>query len=283
MKIVRFRKNDQQMEQFGELTPEGIIPFTDGSMKLWQWLESESLLNQSKEKSRSVQQRIREDQVTILPPIDGQEVWAAGVTYQRSKVAREEESEGAARFYDLVYTAARPELFMKATSEKVIGPGGFVRIRKDSKWNVPEPELTLVINSKLKLVGFTIGNDMSSRDIEGENPLYLPQAKIYRGSCALGPVITISEAMPPLDQVTIHLVIKREQKTVFEGNTSISKMARSLESLIDWLGKENEYPRGVLLMTGTGIVPPDSFSLQIGDEISISITNIGTLVNTVGL
>jgi 2-dehydro-3-deoxy-D-arabinonate dehydratase len=219
--------------------------------------------------------------VKLLTPLDRQEVWAAGVTYKRSKVAREEESVGAAQFYDKVYTAARPEIFMKSAAWRVIGPADAVRIRKDSKWNVPEPELALVIAPSLKIVGFTIGNDMSSRDIEGENPLYLPQAKMYRGSCAVGPVITLASAMPPLPQVEIQLTIDRNGKRSFEGATSIAQMARTPESLVEWLGKEIDFPNGAVLLTGTGIVPPDSFSLASGDEISITISGIGTLTNRV--
>lgn len=219
--------------------------------------------------------------VQTLAPIDRQEVWAAGVTYKRSKVAREEESVGAAQFYDKVYTAPRPELFLKATPWRVVGPDGTVRVRADSKWNVPEPELALVISPILKIVGYTIGNDMSSRDIEGENPLYLPQAKIYNGSCAVGPYVTLAGAMPPLPQVEIRLVINRSGKRAFEGSTTLAQMARTPESLVEWLGKETDFPDGAVLLTGTGIVPPDDFSLAPGDEVSITIGGIGTLTNRV--
>jgi 2-dehydro-3-deoxy-D-arabinonate dehydratase len=220
-------------------------------------------------------------EVSMLPPIDRQEVWAAGVTYKRSKEARGRESVGAARFYDLVYSAQRPELFLKATCSRVVGPGGQVHIRRDSRWSVPEPELALVISPRLKIVGYTIGNDMSARDIEGENPLYLPQAKIYDRSCALGPVITLAESMPPLNQVAIRLHIQRRGQCVFEGTTSLSAMSRTCDELVAWLAKENSFPSGVVLLTGTGIVPPDDFSLVPGDRISIDITGIGTLVNWV--
>ena len=222
------------------------------------------------------------DDVLFLPPVDEQEVWAAGVTYKRSKIAREEESVGAAAFYDKVYTADRPELFLKAAAWRVIGPGGTVRIRKDGKWNVPEPELALVISPALKIVGYTIGNDMSSRDIEGENPLYLPQAKVYDGSCALGPVITLAPAMPALAGVGIRLEIDRGGKRAFEGTTNLGQMARTPESLVEWLGRETSFPRGAVLMTGTGIVPPDAFTLASGDEVRITIDGIGTLTNVVG-
>ena len=216
-----------------------------------------------------------------MPPLDQQEVWAAGVTYKRSREARERESAGAARFYDLVYTAARPELFFKATARRVVGPGAFVRIRQDARWSVPEPELALVVSPTLKIVGYTIGNDMSSRDIEGENPLYLPQAKVYDGSCAIGPAITLTGGLPPLDQTTIRLVIERDGQTVFDGNTTLAAMARSFDDLVSWLGRDNSFPDGVILLTGTGIVPPDHFTLARGDRIAIDIAGIGTLVNVV--
>lgn len=218
---------------------------------------------------------------TFLAPVDEQEIWAAGVTYKRSKVAREEESKGAAQFYDKVYSAARPELFLKATPARVVNPGDPVRIRADAKWSVPEPELTLVISPAGKIVGYTVGNDMSSRDIEGENPLYLPQAKIYKGSCSVGPLVTAAASMPALPEVEIKLVIHRGRKVAFEGATKLSQMARTAESLAEWLFKENEFPNGAMLLTGTGIVPPDEFTLAKGDEVSITIAGIGTLKNPV--
>jgi 2-dehydro-3-deoxy-D-arabinonate dehydratase len=218
---------------------------------------------------------------TFLAPVDRQEIWAAGVTYKRSKIAREEESRGAAQFYDKVYTAPRPELFLKATPERVVSPGQPVRVRADSKWSVPEPELALVISPAGKIVGYTVGNDMSARDIEGENPLYLPQAKIYKQSCALGPLITPVGVMPPLAGVEIVLNIVRGGKLAFEGSTTLAQMARTTESLADWLFRENEFPHGAVLLTGTGIVPPDEFTLKPGDEVAITIVGIGTLRNTV--
>ena len=221
------------------------------------------------------------DQV-FLAPIDRQEIWAAGVTYKRSKVAREEESRGAAPFYDQVYTADRPELFLKATPERVVNPGEPVRVRADSKWSVPEPELALVINPAGGIVGYTIGNDMSARDIEGENPLYLPQAKIYRGSCAVGPLITPVGVLPELAGVEIRLDIERGGNSVFAGRTTLAQMARTPESLASWLFRENEHPHGAVLLTGTGIVPPDEFSLQSGDVVAIAIAGIGVLKNPVG-
>jgi 2-dehydro-3-deoxy-D-arabinonate dehydratase len=225
--------------------------------------------------------RLPLDSVALLAPINQQEVWAAGVTYRRSKVARMEESKSGAIFYDKVYEAARPELFFKATPHRVVGHGAPVRIRVDAKWNVPEPELTLVLNSRLQLVGFTAGNDMSSRDIEGENPMYLPHAKVYNGCCALGPVVTLAAAMPPVKEIGISLVVKRAGQTAFSGQTSIEQMARTFEDLISWLSRENSFPHGVFLLTGTGIVPGDDFTLAAGDVVEIRIDGIGTLRNPV--
>ena len=222
-------------------------------------------------------------EITLLPPIDEQEVWAAGVTYLRSKTAREEESAsaGAASFYDRVYTAPRPELFFKATASRVVGPGQAIRARADSRWTVPEPELALVISPDLRIVGYTIGNDVSARDIEGENPLYLPQAKVYKQSCALGPCVTLAATMPPREPVRIRMTVARGDVIAFEGETGLDRMARPLEELVDWLGRENEFPHGVILLTGTGVVPPDDFTLLAGDVVSISIDGIGTLTNPV--
>jgi 2-dehydro-3-deoxy-D-arabinonate dehydratase len=219
--------------------------------------------------------------VTLRAPLDHQEVWAAGVTYKRSREARERESQGAARFYDLVYEAARPELFFKAAAARVADPGAPVRIRRDSRWSVPEPELALILSPQLEIIGYTIGNDMSARDIEGENPLYLPQAKVYDGACALGPVITLAENMPPFDQVIIRLLIERQGKPIFEGAAVVADMARSFDDLADWLGREISFPHGVVLLTGTGVVPPDDFTLIRGDVINIDITGIGRLTNIV--
>jgi 2-dehydro-3-deoxy-D-arabinonate dehydratase len=217
----------------------------------------------------------------LLSPADGQEIWAAGVTYKRSQEARERESQGAARFYDLVYSAARPELFFKAAPGRACGPGDGLNIRRDSKWNVPEPELALVISPAMKIVGYTIGNDMSSRDIEGENPLYLPQAKVYDRSCALGPVITLVPAMPPLASVSIGMRIVRNGKEVFSGTTGAERMKRTGEELVSWLGRENSFPHGAILLTGTGIIPPDDFTLAIDDLVAIEIAGIGVLENRI--
>jgi 2-dehydro-3-deoxy-D-arabinonate dehydratase len=203
------------------------------------------------------------------------------VTYERSKVARQEESEQGGSFYDLVYSAPRPELFFKATPSRVVGPGQPIRVRRDTRWCVPEPELALVLSPSLRLVGFTIGNDVSARDIEGENPLYLPQAKVYDASCALGPVVTLAAAMPPIRELTIRLEIERDGTAAFDGSTSVARMARRLDELIDWLGRDNLFPDGVILLTGTGIVPPDEFTLRAGDQVRITIDGIGTLTNPV--
>jgi 2-dehydro-3-deoxy-D-arabinonate dehydratase len=221
------------------------------------------------------------EKLMLLAPVDSQEIWAAGVTYQRSKKAREEESVGAAAFYDKVYSAERPELFLKATPSRVVNPGEPIRVRADSRWSVPEPELTLMVSSDRRIVGYTIGNDVSARDIEGENPLYLPQAKIYAGSCAVGPLVTPANAMPPLSEVKIYLTIRRGGEVAFHGETSLANMSRTPESLVDWLSRENEFPFGVLLLTGTGIVPPDDFTLASGDSVYIAIDGIGTLANSV--
>ncbi len=221
------------------------------------------------------------ESVALLAPLDDQEVWAAGVTYKRSREARERESAGAARFYDLVYNADRPELFFKAPARRVVGPGGAVRIRRDSRWSVPEPEVALVVSPTMKIVGYTVGNDMSSRDIEGENPLYLPQAKIYDGACALGPAVTLAADLPPPECVTIHLTIWRGGAVVFDGWTTLAGMHRSFADLVSWLGRETSFPDGAVLLTGTGVVPPDDFTLAAGDEVAIEVAGIGRLVNRV--
>ena len=219
---------------------------------------------------------------SLLPPIQSQEVWAAGVTYLRSRTARMEESShsGGGSFYDRVYVADRPELFFKATPNRVVGHKGDVAIRKDATWSVPEPELTLVISASGKIVGYTVGNDMSSRDIEGENPLYLPQAKVYSRACALGPGILVSSQMLPRE-TKIQLDIVRTDEKVFTGTTTLANLKRDLATLVSYLFRENEYPNGCFLLTGTGIVPPDSFNLALGDTIHITIDGIGTLTNFV--
>jgi len=222
----------------------------------------------------------------LLPPVDRQEVWAAGVTYAWSREARVREAR-TKDVYVRVYEAERPELFFKSIAEKVVGPHDWIGLRGDSHWNVPEPELALVLNPALQVVGYTIGNDVSSRDIEGENPLYLPQAKIYRHSCALGPVITLAEpAAPGVIPLAIHLTVRRAiagqpDAIAFQGETSTAHMHRDPHELAAYLGRYNDFPDGAVLLTGTGIVPGDDFTLQDGDHVLIKIEGIGTLRNPV--
>lgn len=219
----------------------------------------------------------------VLAPIEGQEVWAAGVTYYRSRGARMEESKdaGGGNFYDRVYSAERPELFFKSTASRTVGAGGTVRIRGDATWSVPEPELTLVVSPGGRIVGYTIGNDMSSRDIEGENPLYLPQAKVYNGSCALGPGILMT-GNPLAHSTEIRLEILRKDRIEFEGSVALTELKRDPKTLVEFLFRDNSFPAGVFLMTGTGIVPPSSFTLERGDRVRITIEPIGVLENLVG-
>ncbi|HET6205823.1 MAG TPA: fumarylacetoacetate hydrolase family protein [Terracidiphilus sp.] len=218
----------------------------------------------------------------LLAPIDSQEVWAAGVTYYRSRGARMEESKdaGGGNFYDRVYSAERPELFFKSTASRTVGHCGKVRIRKDARWSVPEPELTLAINPQGKIIGYTIGNDMSSRDIEGENPLYLPQAKVYDGSCALGPgVLVTSSPLPHSTEIMLEIV--RKGRIEFADSIALTELKRDPKTLVEYLFRDNSFPNGCFLMTGTGIVPPSSFTLASGDRIRITIEPIGTLENEV--
>lgn len=218
----------------------------------------------------------------LLAPLGTQEVWASGVTYYRSRTARMEESKeaGGADFYQRVYEADRPELFFKATPSRVVGPGGVMHRRLDSKWIVPEPELTLVINRRGEIVGYTCGNDLSCRDIEGENPLYLPQAKVFARCAALGPGVLVAEGpMTPATSIQCEIWRAGASDPVFRGETTLAQMKRTPEELVGWLFKEESFPAGCYLMTGTGVVPPDDFCLQPGDEVKITIEGIGTLVN----
>ena len=217
---------------------------------------------------------------SFLAPIESQEAWAAGVTYKRSQEARKVEA-GGADFYDRIYASERPEIFLKATRSRTVGPGGEVGIRSDSRWNVPEPELALVLNRHLDVVGFTVGNDMSSRDIEGENPLYLPQAKVYDRCLGLGPHIVTTDDVPDPLNLAVELRILRAGNVAFEGSTSTSRLNRTLEELCAYLGRCNTFPTGAILLTGTGIVPPDEFTLAPNDEVVIRIEGIGVLTNTV--
>ena len=223
------------------------------------------------------------DSVRLLTPVESQEVWAAGVTYLRSREARMVESEFSASAYDRVYDAERPEIFFKSLPEKVVSPGEAVGIRRDARWNVPEPELALAINSAGAIVGFTIGNDMSSRDIEGENLLYLPQAKIYTGSCAVGPWIVVGPTEDEARHWTIQLEIRRGAETVFAGKTRAGQIKRRFAELVHYLFRSQTFPNGAVLLTGAGIVPADTFTLEAHDAVRITISGVGTLENTVSI
>ena len=272
MKIYR-TANGLLLEQWGQFHPLGIsfdelVRSDDAQALARVSLNSEPVTNPGPGE--------------LLAPIGSQEVWAAGVTYFRSRSARMEESKdaGGGSFYDRVYSAARPELFFKATARRVVAPGGHVRIRSDASWSVPEPELTLLINPRGEIIGYTIGNDMSSRDIEGENPLYLPQAKVYDGSCALGPCVLLTSEPPP-KTTAIQIQIARGIAAVFEGSTTLAELKRDPTELASFLFRDNSFPDGAFLMTGTGIVPDDDFTLEQGDVVRISIDGIGTLENRV--
>ena len=269
-------------------TVRGILAESEGQRYLLASQDWDDLMR-SKDLYQRVKSEMTEqssvnpvDASELLAPVVSQEVWAAGVTYFRSRNARMEESKdaGGGTFYDRVYEADRPELFFKSSGRKVVGPGSAVRIRADATWSVPEPELTLLINPAGKIVGYTIGNDMSSRDIEGENPLYLPQAKVYDGSCAIGPCVLLSPE-PLSRSTTIDIAISRKGQTVFGGNTSLAELKREPTELAEYLFRSCSFPDGVFLMTGTGIVPGDEFTLASGDIIRISIQDIGTLENYV--
>jgi 2-dehydro-3-deoxy-D-arabinonate dehydratase len=221
------------------------------------------------------------DQVRLLTPIESQEVWAAGVTYLRSKQARIDESDFSARAYEHVYEAVRPEIFFKSLPHKVVAPGEAVGIRRDARWSVPEPELALVISSQAQVVGFSIGNDMSSRDIEGENLLYLPQAKIYARSCAVGPWIVVGPTEEEARQWTVRLEIRRDGVAEVDGETRVDQLKRSFAELVAHLFQSQEFPSGAVLLTGAGIVPGDAFTLHAGDTVRITVSGIGTLENPV--
>ncbi|MES2772787.1 MAG: fumarylacetoacetate hydrolase family protein [Bacteroidota bacterium] len=269
-------------------TNEGILIADENSHYLLQDENWDSFVNDDnlyQKLVNLVQTQPATEKATIanpLAPVGNQELWACGVTYYRSMVGRQEESKdaGGGDFYAKVYNAVRPEVFFKSTAHRIVHPNGFVRIRKDSTWDVPEPELTLVVTSSGKIVGYTAGNDMSSRSIEGENPLYLPQAKTYDGCAAVGPCILVTDT--PLDAATnIHLTIKRNNEVVFNNTIAISQMKRTPEELVSFVYKECSFPHGCLIMTGTGIVPGNDFTLKSQDEIIIEIDGIGQLINTV--
>lgn len=283
MKLVRYLSREATVK-VGILDTDEIIPLElEGRQyrSLADLLEDDDISGSAQFLVDRKAKSLPLESTSLLPPIDRQEVWAAGVTYRRSQVARMQESESSASCYDKVYEADRPELFLKATPNRVVGHRQKIRIRQDGKWNVPEPELALVLNSSLRLVGFTIGNDMSSRDIEGENPLYLPQAKVYDECCGLGPCITLFESMPSAEETEIGMRILRDDQEAFVGTTSVANMARGFDGLIEYLGRDNSFPEGAFLLTGTGIVPPDDFTLAPHDVVEISITGIGMLSNTV--
>ncbi|MGZ8921444.1 MAG: fumarylacetoacetate hydrolase family protein [Limisphaerales bacterium] len=277
LKLCRFLKDDKPA--VGLFAEDGIIDLSPlGFNSLFEILEDPSRLTAVNHANLP---GLKHGAVELLAPIEQQEVWAAGVTYLRSKKARMDESEFSASAYDRVYEAPRPEIFFKAIAEKVSGASGKVGIREDAKWNVPEPELALVINSRTQLVGFTVGNDMSSRDIEGENLLYLPQAKVYKNSCALGPCIALGATEEEARGWTITIHIFREGKDIFSGKTSVDQIKRRFGELIDYLWRSQEFPHGVVLLTGTGIVPGDDFTLKAGDRVRINISGIGSIENTV--
>ncbi|WP_194774620.1 fumarylacetoacetate hydrolase family protein [Pararhodonellum marinum] len=268
-------------------SPEGIIIGNSNKFYLLGKLDWDEFVNQPnlhqkiKEKIASISPKAWDESKAMIP-IGTQEIWAAGVTYMRSREARMEESKesGADVFYSKVYEAERPELFFKSTPYRASGPGDPVYIRRDSQWNVPEPELTLFVNKDGDIVGYTVGNDMSSRDIEGENPLYLPQAKCYDRAAAIGPCLWVPEQ--PIDPDTlIEMAIRRNGAKVFEGQISINQMKRKHKELVGFLTREMSFPKGVYLMTGTCLVPGDDFTLAEGDEIDITIEPIGTLTNPV--
>jgi 2-dehydro-3-deoxy-D-arabinonate dehydratase len=281
MRLAKYTVGSETLPTVGVVEGGSVRRLASGDSALSALLHAGDVAARVRDLAANSGDLIPLEKVRLHAPIDAQEVWGAGVTYERSKVAREEESEQAATFYDKVYRADRPELFFKATPSRVVGPGVPVRVRRDTRWCVPEPELALVLSPSLNLVGFTVGNDVSARDIEGENPLYLPQAKVYDACCGLGPYITLAESMPPAREIEIRLEIVRGGTTVFEGTTSVARMARRFEELIGWLGIDNTFPEGVILLTGTGIVPPDDFSLRTGDEVAITVSGVGTLVNPV--
>ena len=269
-------------------TDQGLVAVTEGRSLRLADLTFDELLREDAPLTRLRAHAARAPEAdgatpqVLFPPIGSQEVWAAGVTYYRSRDARMDEARasGGATFYDRVYDAQRPELFFKSTAQRVVGPGALVRVRRDSTWSVPEPELVLVINAAGRVVGYTAGNDMSARDIEGENPLYLPQAKVYDGSCAIGPGVLFTDApLPPT--TAIRLVVVRAGTVAFEGETTTGQIKRSFDELTGWLTRECSFPVGCYLFTGTGIVPPDAFTLASGDEVAIAIDGIGTLTNRV--
>jgi 2-dehydro-3-deoxy-D-arabinonate dehydratase len=282
MKLCRFETSETKV-RIGQLTDERtLLDLSAGGIASLDSLFEASATELANLVKQNLPQHSLAD-VRLLTPVERQEVWAVGVTYLRSKKARMEESNFSATAYDRVYDAPRPELFFKSLPEKVVGPGEPVGIRSDAKWSVPEPELAFVINSRGVIVGFTIGNDMSSRDIEGENLLYLPQAKIYEKSCAIGPVVIVGADEAEARTWTIQLAIERNGARVFQGETSVSQIKRNFGELVEYLLRSQRFPNGAILLTGTGVVPPDTFTLQAGDKIKILISGIGVLENVVAV
>ena len=284
MKLCRFKTSASCHAIHIGLTTDGttVLDLSAAGVKsLTALLEGENLVAVLRALLTLPMPRLPLAEVTLLAPVEHQEVWAAGVTYLRSKKARMDESEFSASAYDRVYEAERPEIFFKSLAEKVVGPGGDVGIRRDAKWNVPEPELALVCNSRGRVVGYTIGNDMSSRDIEGENLLYLPQAKTYLKSCAVGPFITVGVSEAEARGWTIGVEIARGGQAVFSGETSVGQIKRTFDSLAEFLFRSQSFPHGAILLTGTGVVPPDSFTLAADDRVRICISGIGALENPV--
>jgi 2-dehydro-3-deoxy-D-arabinonate dehydratase len=282
MKLCRFQEGPGRPRVGLVLDEHTILDLSaEGIDRLTSLLEFEGLAAQVDALARQNLPRLARANVKLLAPVEQQEVWAVGVTYLRSKTARMEESDFSATAYDKVYDAPRPELFFKAQPGKVVAPGDAVGIRADATWNVPEPELALVINSRGHIAGYTIGNDMSSRDIEGENLLYLPQAKIYDRSCALGPFVTIGASEADARAWTIGIAIQRGAERVFQGETSVGQIKRRFEELVGYLFRSQTFPHGAVLLTGTGVVPPDGFTLQAGDRVHINISGVGVLENPV--
>jgi 2-dehydro-3-deoxy-D-arabinonate dehydratase len=283
MKLCRFEIAHDSGARVGLIAgDERVIDLTSaGVPRMTELLERLDLSEELRRLQNSGSTQYSLDQVRLITPVESQEVWAAGVTYLRSKEARMVESEFSASAYDRVYDAVRPEIFFKSMPQKVVSPGDSIGIRKDAKWNVPEPELALVLNPEGKIVGFTIGNDMSSRDIEGENLLYLPQAKIYKRSCAIGPWIVVGATEHDARQWTIHLDIRRAGRCVFNGEVRINQIKRRFSELAEYLFRSQEFANGAVLLTGAGIVPEDTFTLEAHDVVRITISGIGTLENSV--
>lgn len=284
MKICRFKNKSAEVRvglvvdtaTLLDLTPTGIT-------RLQPLLEHEDPLAELNRVATGNLPRLALTDIQLCAPVERQEVWAAGVTYLRSKTARMEESDFSASAYDKVYNAERPEIFFKSLPEKVVATGEPVGIRGDARWNVPEPELALVLNSRGQIVGHTIGNDMSSRDIEGENLLYLPQAKTYHRSCALGPWIVLGMPETVAREWNIAIQICRDGQNVFAGETSVGQIKRSFDELAGFLFRCQVFPQGAVLLTGTGVVPPDSFTLRERDQVTIDISGIGRLENPVSV